>query len=125
MAGVAKWLRPRFVVPVFVGSSPIICPIFLTGTNMETINIDGKEFEAIDIQTAKANILMIKASQGFLACSYFDIATADRLNEPVALVTGVKSFQDMLEAKVIKVSKAAQELGISEEMTGKEALMKI
>ena len=26
-AGVAKWLRRRFVVPVFVGSSPIICPI--------------------------------------------------------------------------------------------------
>lgn len=28
MAGVAKWLRPRIVVPVFVGSSPIIRPIF-------------------------------------------------------------------------------------------------
>lgn len=27
-AGVAKWLRRRFVVPVFVGSSPIICPIY-------------------------------------------------------------------------------------------------
>ncbi len=27
MAGVAKWLRPRFVVPVLVGSSPIIRPI--------------------------------------------------------------------------------------------------
>ena len=28
VAGVAKWLRPRIVVPVFVGSSPIIRPIF-------------------------------------------------------------------------------------------------
>lgn len=28
MAGVAKWLRPRFVVPVFGGSSPLVCPIF-------------------------------------------------------------------------------------------------
>lgn len=27
MAGVVKWLRPRFVVPIFVGSSPIIRPI--------------------------------------------------------------------------------------------------
>lgn len=29
MAGVAKWLRLRFVVPVFVGSSPIIWPSFI------------------------------------------------------------------------------------------------
>lgn len=28
MAGVAKWLRHRFVVPVFGGSSPLVCPIF-------------------------------------------------------------------------------------------------
>ncbi len=29
VAGVAKWLRPRVVVSVFVGSNPIIRPIFL------------------------------------------------------------------------------------------------
>ena len=29
MAGVAKRLRPRIVVPVFVGSNPIIRPIFV------------------------------------------------------------------------------------------------
>lgn len=28
MAGVAKWLRPRIVVPIFVGSNPITRPIF-------------------------------------------------------------------------------------------------
>ena len=28
MAGVAKWLRPRIVVPVCGGSSPLVCPIF-------------------------------------------------------------------------------------------------
>lgn len=28
MAGVAKWLRPRVVVPVFVGSIPITRPTY-------------------------------------------------------------------------------------------------
>ncbi len=28
MAGVAKWLRPRIVVPIYMGSNPIIRPIF-------------------------------------------------------------------------------------------------
>ena len=28
MAGVAKWLRPRIVVPIFVGSNPITRPIY-------------------------------------------------------------------------------------------------
>ena len=27
MAGVAKWLRRWFVVPVLAGSNPVICPI--------------------------------------------------------------------------------------------------
>lgn len=29
MAGVAKWLRLRFVVSAFAGSTPVICPIFV------------------------------------------------------------------------------------------------
>ena len=33
VAGVAKWLRPRVVVPVFVGSNPIIRPIFSLETH--------------------------------------------------------------------------------------------
>lgn len=35
MVGVAKWLRPRFVVPVFEGSIPFTCPIFIMLATLE------------------------------------------------------------------------------------------
>lgn len=92
---------------------------------MDTINIDSKTFQASKIQTSHANIMLIQAKQGFLGCGYFDIETSNKLSEPVAIVTGVKSYEDMLEAKVIKVSKAAQELGIDIGLSGKEALLKL
>ena len=35
MAGVAKWLRQWFVVPPFVGSSPIVRPLFNLSVRLE------------------------------------------------------------------------------------------
>ena len=90
---------------------------------MERITVDGKEFEAHKIMTAKASILLIKAEQGFVGCGYFDIETANKLNEQVAIVTGVKCFDDVLEAEVIKCSEAAAAAGVVKGMSGKEALM--
>lgn len=89
---------------------------------MDLIEIDGKQFEGYNIATIKSNLLMIKASKGFLGCGYFDIATANRLGEAVAIVTGVKNYDDMLSAKVIKVSEEAKKLGLQQEITGKDAL---
>ena len=43
MAGVAKWLRLRIVVPAFVGSTPTIRPICLFFAVFEFVK-DWKEF---------------------------------------------------------------------------------
>lgn len=74
------------------------------------------------IKTSHSNILLIKAKQGFLGCAYFSVETANKLQEPLAIVTGVACQEDMLKAKVIAVSQAAIELGIEKDMSGKEAL---
>ncbi|MBU8902287.1 MAG: DUF1805 domain-containing protein [Victivallales bacterium] len=92
---------------------------------MEKIIIDGKDFEAWRIPTESATILLIKASHGFIACGYFDIATANKLQEHVAIVTGVKTFDDMLEAEVVKCSNSAETVGVRIGMTGREALTKL
>jgi uncharacterized protein YunC (DUF1805 family) len=92
---------------------------------MKKIIIDGLEFEGNEIVTENASVLMIKAKNGFLGCGYFNIAVADKLSEHVALVTGVKTFDDMLNAEVFAVSSAAVEIGVSEGMTGRDALLKL
>jgi uncharacterized protein YunC (DUF1805 family) len=91
---------------------------------MEKIIIDGKDFEAWRIPSESATILLIKAAHGFIGCGYFDVETANKLQEHVAIVTGVKTFDDMLEAKIIKCSDSAGTIGVRTGMTGREALIK-
>lgn len=91
----------------------------------EKIVIDGCEFEGYKIATQNGNFLIIKGPAGFLGCGYVNIEAANRLGDRVAIVTGVKTFESMFSAQVIKVSHKAAEAGIMEGMTGQEALLKM
>jgi uncharacterized protein YunC (DUF1805 family) len=87
--------------------------------------IEGKEFTGHKIPTQNTAVLMISGNKGFLACGYINIEVANKRNDVCAIVTGVKSLEDMLSAKTIKVSDAALEAGISIGISGKEALLKM
>jgi len=87
------------------------------------MEFEGKEFTAYSIPTTTTNILIIGAKKGFLGCGYLNVEVANRVNDVCAIVTGVKTPEDMLDAKVVGVSKAASDLGIKEGMPGREALI--
>jgi len=89
---------------------------------VKKLDIDGKEFEGVKVFTGKVYILLIKAEKGFLGCGYFNVDVADKFDDVMAVVTGVKSFDDMLNALIVKASKQAKALGIKEGVSGKEAL---
>lgn len=88
----------------------------------ENIQLGEQTFSGISVSTTKANLLMIKSEKGFLGCGYFNLEVAEKLDEAVALVTGVKTFDDMLNAEVFAVSSAATACGIKIGMKGSEAL---
>jgi uncharacterized protein YunC (DUF1805 family) len=69
-----------------------------------------------------APLLIARGAKGMLACGYINPATCEKTGEACAIVTGVKSFDDMLEAEVIAVSEAAQILGVEVGQSGREAL---
>ena len=87
------------------------------------MNFEGNEFTAYSIPTTNTNVLIIGAEKGFLGCGYLNVEVANKVNDVCAIVTGVKTPDDMLETKVVAVSNAAAELGIKEGMSGKEALV--
>ena len=87
------------------------------------MKLEGKEYTACSIPTPKTVILIIGAENGFLGCGYLNVEVADRIGDVCAIVTGVKTPDDMLSAKVIAVSKAAAKLGVKVGITGKEALL--
>jgi uncharacterized protein YunC (DUF1805 family) len=87
------------------------------------MKLEGSEFTAYSIPTTNTSILIIGAKKGFLGCGYLNVEIANKVNDICAIVTGVKTPDDMLEAKVVGLSNAAIELGIKKGMSGKEALL--
>ena len=90
---------------------------------MASVTLDGIPFECVRVPTRKTNILLIKAAGGFLGCGYFDVAVANRVGDALAIVTGVKTIDEMLAATVVRVSDRAREAGVKEGVPGREALL--
>lgn len=87
--------------------------------NAEPFNWGTLSQKRIDL---KLPLLTIQGEKGLLACAYIDISTCDKTGEACAIVSGVKTHQDMLTKPVVGVSKAASELGIVPGMSGADAL---
>jgi len=92
---------------------------------MNKITVSGHTFDALNVPTERSALLMIKGAKGFLGCGWFNIETADKLGERVALVRGVRSCNDMLAASVLAVSKTGAAAGAAPGMTGRDALLRI
>ena len=91
---------------------------------MDTVTINGQLLDAVAFPTEHSVVLMIRGKKGLLGCGYLSVATADKTGDAVAIVSGVKNYDDMLKANVKAVSAAAAALGVAAGMTGKEALEK-
>lgn len=67
-------------------------------------------------------LLLIVAEKGFVMCGYLNVEVAERLGVCAATVSGVKSFEDVLEAEVKAVTTKAQKLGVETAMRGEQAV---
>ncbi|MBR7106787.1 MAG: YunC family protein [Lentisphaeria bacterium] len=90
---------------------------------MDKIKIDDIEFSGSTIEMLQGKLLLIQGRNGMLGCGYFNVETADKLNSAMAIVTGVKCYDDMLTQPVVKVSARAAEYGVTIGISGKEALL--
>ena len=93
--------------------------------SMESIRFGQTELEAYRIPNVNATILLVKAPHGALGCGYFDVNTANKCGDVMAVVRGVASFDDMMNAEVQEVSEKAAELGVIPGISGREALEKM
>jgi len=68
-------------------------------------------------------LVLVVADRGFVMCGLLNIEVAERLGAAAALVTGVKTFEDVLNAEVKAATTKAREIGVQPGMRGAEALM--
>jgi len=76
----------------------------------------------VELPESPAPLVMIIARLGFVCCGFLNIDAAEKLNIAAAMVSGVKSFDDILNAEIRAATSKAQTLSIKAGMKGKDAL---
>ena len=89
---------------------------------IDTININGREYETLKVDLDPAPLILVRGKKGFLMCGYLNMEAADKLGAVAVSTSGVKTVDDILNKPVTKISKKARELGVKEGMTGRQAL---
>jgi len=92
---------------------------------IEEIKLGNGSALGLKLDMEHAPLLVIRANKGFVMCGYLNMDVADKLGDAAVRVTGVKSFEDVLNSKAVDVSEAAKKLGITIGMPAREALMKM
>ena len=93
---------------------------------IEKIKIDDETVLGLKVELPDSPpLLLMVGEKGFIMCGYLNVEVAERLQVAAAMVSGVKSFQDVLEAEIKAATSKARELGISLGMKGREALRKL
>ena len=67
-------------------------------------------------------LLLVIADKGFVMCGFLNVDVAENLGIAAAVVSGVKSFEDMLNEKVKAATSKAKNLGVHMGMKGVDAL---
>ena len=76
----------------------------------------------MELPDSPAPLVMVIGRLGFVCCGFLNIEAAEELNVAVAVVSGVRSFDDVLNAEVKAVTSKAQALGVNSGIKGKDAL---
>ena len=67
-------------------------------------------------------LLLVIGKKGFVMCGFLNVGAAEKLKVTAAMVSGVKSFDDVLRAEVRAVTSEASKRGVELGMTGKDAI---
>jgi uncharacterized protein YunC (DUF1805 family) len=81
---------------------------------IEKIEIGGKTFHAMK-STLPENappLLLIKGTKGYVMCGYLNIEVAEKFGSAAAIVSGVKTFDDVLNAPIKVATTKAKQLGL-------------
>jgi len=91
--------------------------------NISSVKVNGKVFSGVKIELPESPpLVLIVGEKGFVMCGFLNAEAAEKFNVAAAVVSGVKSFEDVLNAQVKTVTSKAKGLGVEVGMKGSEAL---
>jgi len=91
--------------------------------NITTIKLDEKNCLGLRTDLPESPpLLLIIGEKGFVMCGFLNIESAEKLGVAAAVVSGVKTFEDVLNGQVKAVTSKAKNLGVEVGMIGADAL---
>ncbi|MGD0494985.1 MAG: DUF1805 domain-containing protein [Candidatus Bathyarchaeia archaeon] len=88
-----------------------------------TVKVDGKSCLGLRTDLPDSPpLLLITAEKGFVMCGFLNVESAEKLGVAAAVVSGVKTFDDVLNGQVKAVTSKAKSLGVEVGMKGADAL---
>jgi uncharacterized protein YunC (DUF1805 family) len=91
--------------------------------NIMSVKVDDKSCLGLRVDLPDSPpLLLLIAEKGFVMCGFLNVEAAERLGVAAAMVSGVKTFDDVLNAQVKAVTSKAKSVGVEVGMKGAEAL---
>ncbi|MBN2335296.1 DUF1805 domain-containing protein [Candidatus Bathyarchaeota archaeon] len=98
----------------------------MTMFEIDKFLIDGKAFQGVKSTLPELPpLLLIKGDKGFVMCGYLNIEVAEKLGAAAAIVSGVKTFEDVLNAEIKAATSKAKKLGVEPGKVVKDVISKL
>lgn len=93
----------------------------------QKFSLDGKEVVGYVIPVGPVNLVIAQTSRGLVGCKSIDVIDLETFAVPAANVRSatagsINSIDDLLKGRVDLVNTYAKEAGITQDMTGEDAL---
>ena len=93
---------------------------------IDKFTFDGKSFQGVKSTIPNGPpLLLIKGEKGFVMCGYLSSDVAEKVGLAAAIVSGVNSFEDVLNAEVKFATSKAKELGVEPGMIVKKVISRL
>lgn len=93
------------------------------------IKIEDRMFIGVSVKLPKTNLLAVTSDKGYIMCGALDITLLNEKLKDRKIIAGravgVKTIDQLLDAPLESVTYEAMELGITEGMRGRDALLKM
>ncbi len=93
--------------------------------NENSFNRDGLTLTSLEVQLHNTTLLLIEGYDAFFMCGALDVDVYGAREVVCGRAIGVKTLEDLYQAKLVNCSQYAQKMGVVPGMTVREAFTKI